>query len=215
MAVDPSIDTIISDFRATMSELKCASSERLLRLGISMAQLNIMYTLQRNGEMTMSHLADVLNVSFSSATGLIDRMEERSFIERIRVPEDRRIVVVRLTPTGVALLEEIDALSADLLRRVLVRLDAGPAGRHGARHRGPAVRRRDQHGGGPRPPSHLHARSTIAFDHARCRGTVPGRTNRPRPRAQPITEGLTTSWKHSRSEARSTSLPSTKTQPSG
>ncbi len=123
MDVDPSIDTIITDFRATMSELKCASSERLLRLGISMAQLNIMYTLQRSGEMTMSHLADVLNVSFSSATGLIDRMEERSFIERIRVPEDRRIVVVRLTPTGEALLEEIDALSADLLRRVLSGLD--------------------------------------------------------------------------------------------
>ena len=61
-----------------MSELKCASSERLLRLGVSMAQLNIMYMLQRNGEMTMSHLADVLNVSFSNATGLIDRMEERS-----------------------------------------------------------------------------------------------------------------------------------------
>ena len=123
MNVDPSIDTIISDFRATMSELKCASSERLLRLGVSMAQLNIMYTLHRNGEMTMSHLADVLNVSFSSATGLIDRMEERDFIERIRVPEDRRIVVVRLTAAGQALLEEVDALSADLLRQVLVGLD--------------------------------------------------------------------------------------------
>jgi DNA-binding MarR family transcriptional regulator len=124
MNADPSIDTIISDFRATMSELKCASSERLLRLGVSMAQLNIMYTLHRNGEMTMSHLADVLNVSFSSATGLIDRMEERDFIERIRVPEDRRIVVVRLTAAGEALLEEVDALSADLLRRVLSGLDA-------------------------------------------------------------------------------------------
>jgi DNA-binding MarR family transcriptional regulator len=124
MAVDPSIDTIIADFRATMSELKCASSERLLRLGVSMAQLNIMYILHRNGEMTMSHLADVLNVSFSSATGLIDRMEERDFIERSRVPEDRRIVVVRLTAAGRDLLEEIDTLSADLLRRVLTRLDA-------------------------------------------------------------------------------------------
>ena len=123
MNVDPTIDTIIADFRATMSELKCASSERLLRLGVSMAQLNIMYTLHRDGEMTMSHLADVLNVSFSSATGLIDRMEERDFIQRIRVPEDRRIVVVRLTAAGEALLEEVDALSGDLLRQVLVGLE--------------------------------------------------------------------------------------------
>ena len=41
-------------------QLKCASSERVLRLGISMAQLNILYTLQRSGEMPMSRLAEVL-----------------------------------------------------------------------------------------------------------------------------------------------------------
>jgi DNA-binding MarR family transcriptional regulator len=34
--------------------------------------------------MTMSHLADVLNVSLSGTSGLIDRMEERGFVERTR-----------------------------------------------------------------------------------------------------------------------------------
>lgn len=116
-------DRIIVDFRATLTQLKCASSERLLRLGISMAQLNILYTLQRNGEMTMRRLADVLNVSFSNATGLVDRIEERGFIERTRVPEDRRVVMVRITPVGQHMLDEVDALSDDLLRTVLGRLD--------------------------------------------------------------------------------------------
>jgi DNA-binding MarR family transcriptional regulator len=117
-------DNIIVDFRATMTRLKCASSERLLRLGVSMAQLNILYTLQRSGEMTMSQLADVVNVSLSNASGLIDRLEERAFVERTRVPEDRRIVMVRLTSTGNQLLEEVDALSDELLRSTLARLDA-------------------------------------------------------------------------------------------
>jgi DNA-binding MarR family transcriptional regulator len=116
--------TIIADFRATISQIKCASSERLLRLGVSMAQVHILYTLQRTGEMTMSHLADVLNVSLSNATGLIDRLEERGFIERSRVPTDRRIVLVRLTASGEALLGEVDALSDKLLRSVLGRLSA-------------------------------------------------------------------------------------------
>ena len=40
----------------------------------------------------MSRLADVAGVSLSNATGLVDRMEERGYIERTRVPEDRRIV---------------------------------------------------------------------------------------------------------------------------
>jgi DNA-binding MarR family transcriptional regulator len=116
---------IIADFRATMTQLKCASSERLLREGVSMAQVHIMYTVQRHGEMTMSQLADVLNVSDSNATGLVDRLAERGLVVRDRVPEDRRVVVVKATDAGERLLREVDALSDDILRSVLDRLDAG------------------------------------------------------------------------------------------
>jgi DNA-binding MarR family transcriptional regulator len=116
-------DQIIADFRVTIGAMKCAMSERLVRLGISMAQLNIMYTLQRNGEMTMSRLADVLGVSLSSATGLVDRIEERGYIERTRVPEDRRVVLVHVTEAGTRMLQENDALSDELMRDVLARLD--------------------------------------------------------------------------------------------
>ena len=108
--------------------LKCASSERVLRLGISMAQLHILYTLQRSGEMPMSRLAELLNVSLSNATGLIDRIEERGYVERTRVPEDRRIVKIRVTSAGSRMLDEIDALSDDLLRSVLGRLDRSKLG---------------------------------------------------------------------------------------
>jgi DNA-binding MarR family transcriptional regulator len=113
---------IIADFRAAMNQVKCASSERLLRLGISMAQLHILYTLQRSGEMPMSRLADVLHVSLSNATGLIDRIEERGFVERTRVPEDRRVVLIRVTDAGRRMLEEVDALGGELLRSVFARI---------------------------------------------------------------------------------------------
>ena len=113
---------IIADYRATMTQLKCASSERLLREGVSMAQLHIMFTVQRHGEMTMSQLADVLNVSDSSATGLVDRMAERGFVQRDRVPTDRRVVIVRITEAGEALLRELDALTDEIFRTVLSRL---------------------------------------------------------------------------------------------
>jgi DNA-binding MarR family transcriptional regulator len=149
---DPATD-IIADFRATMSQIKCASSERLLRLGVSMAQLHIMYTLQRAGEMTMSHLADVLNVSLSNATGLIDRLEERGFIERHGVPTDRRIVLVRVTPTGQAMLAEVDALSDELLRSVLGRLPASQL--RGVAHAMSALREAVETTVGRLPDHHL------------------------------------------------------------
>jgi DNA-binding MarR family transcriptional regulator len=121
---DELTDRIIADFRVTIGTMKCAMSERLVRLGISMAQLNIMYALQRNGAMTMSHLADVLGVSLSNATGLVDRIEERGFIERSRVPEDRRVVLIQVTEAGTRMIQESDALSDELMRTVLDRLDS-------------------------------------------------------------------------------------------
>jgi DNA-binding MarR family transcriptional regulator len=120
---DPT-SAIIADFRATLSQWKCASSERLLRLGVSMAQLHILFSIQRAGEMTMSRLADLLNVSLSNATGLVDRLEERGYVERHRITTDRRIVLVRVTPAGEEMLREVDALSDDLLRSVLGRLSS-------------------------------------------------------------------------------------------
>ena len=89
-----------------------------------MAQLHILFSIQRTGEMTMSRLADLLNVSLSNATGLVDRLEERGYVERLRVPTDRRIVLVRVTPAGEEMLREVDALSDELLRSVLGRLSA-------------------------------------------------------------------------------------------
>jgi MarR family transcriptional regulator, organic hydroperoxide resistance regulator len=120
--LDDPYGPIIADFRAAMNQVKCASSERLLRKGISMAQLHILYTLQRSGEMPMSRLAEVLQVSLSNATGLIDRIEERGFVERTRVPEDRRIVMIRVTDAGRRMLDEVDAISSDLLRSVFGRI---------------------------------------------------------------------------------------------
>ena len=127
-SADDPYGPIIADFRAAMNQIKCASSERLVRMGISMAQLHILYTLQGSGEMPMSRLAEVLHVSLSSATGLIDRIEERGFVERTRVPEDRRIVLIRVTDAGRRMLEEVDAVSSDLLRSVFGRIGRSQLG---------------------------------------------------------------------------------------
>lgn len=116
-------DRIIGDFRSAMAELRCIGSDRLLRLGVSMSQLHVMSMLERHGEMSMSRLAEVIDVSVSNATGLIDRMEERGYVERTRVPDDRRIVLVRVAERGHALLEEIEILRGEMLRHVLDRLD--------------------------------------------------------------------------------------------
>jgi MarR family transcriptional regulator, organic hydroperoxide resistance regulator len=114
---------MMTQFRVVLRELKCVGSQRLLRRGVSMSNLHVLSMLERHGEMAMSKIADALDVSFSNATGLIDRMEERGLVERVRDEADRRIVHVRLSDAGLAALADIEVFQQEALARVIAELD--------------------------------------------------------------------------------------------
>jgi DNA-binding MarR family transcriptional regulator len=118
------VDAIVGQFRSSFSELRCVASERLVQHGVSMSHLHLMSMLDRHGELTMSRIAELLDVSDSNATGLIDRMEERGFVERFRDPNDRRVVLVRVSERGRQILTDVEVVRDDLMRKVLGRLDA-------------------------------------------------------------------------------------------
>ena len=83
-----------------IGSLRCAGTGRMVKAGISMTHLHILWVLEHHGDLPMSRLAELLDVSLSNATGLIDRMEERGLVERVRVPDDRRVVLVRASAEG-------------------------------------------------------------------------------------------------------------------
>src|SRR5215212_1917578 len=112
-SADPIIDAIVGELHGMIGSLRCAGTGRMVKAGISMTHLHILWVLEHHGEMTMSHLAEMLDVSFSNATGLIDRMEERGLVERVRVPDDRRVVIVRASADGVRIRDEIETLKQD------------------------------------------------------------------------------------------------------
>jgi DNA-binding MarR family transcriptional regulator len=118
------VERIMDEFHVAMRELRCAGTERLVKAGVSMTHLHVMGLLSRHGETSMSRIADLLDVSLSNATGLIDRMAERGLVERVRVPDDRRVVLVRLSEDGRAQLDALEILRRDLLQKILARLDA-------------------------------------------------------------------------------------------
>jgi DNA-binding MarR family transcriptional regulator len=121
---DPAIEEIVSGVHDMMVGFRCAGTARLVKSGMSMTHMHVMWLLQHHGDLSMSRLAELLDVSFSNATGIIDRMEERQLIERVRVPDDRRVVLVRIAPKGVDALEETEALKHDRLTAILGHLDS-------------------------------------------------------------------------------------------
>jgi len=113
----------IAGLGRAVGSLRCAGSQRLVRLGISMTHFHVLTLLRHHGEQPMGRLAEILDASMSSATGIIDRMEERRLVERVRVPDDRRIVLVRPTAAGEALVDEAELIRSELMRAALSRLD--------------------------------------------------------------------------------------------
>jgi DNA-binding MarR family transcriptional regulator len=116
------IGDIIAQFRSAFGELRCIGSQRLRQHGVSAGHLHIASILERHGGMAMSRVAEVLDVSLSAATGIVDRMEQRGLIERTRPADDRRVVFVQLTEDGRRILEDVEALRGEMLRSVLSRL---------------------------------------------------------------------------------------------
>src|SRR5215216_3747763 len=110
------VATVVDELHSMIGSLRCAGTARMVKAGISMTHLHILWVLEHHGELPMSRLAEMLDVSFSNATGLVDRMAERGLVERVRVPGDRRAVTVRASAEGIQIRDEIEALKQDRMR---------------------------------------------------------------------------------------------------
>jgi DNA-binding MarR family transcriptional regulator len=151
----PDVDTTLAELLGLIREMRCAALAGLMRQEVSMGQLHVLWLLEHHGPTPMTRLAGLLDVSLPAATGLIDRMEDRGLVERLRDPDDRRKVVIQPGPGGRIALEQTEGLRRDRLRRILGRLDARQVRRAGAavrdlREAVTADLGADSHGPGPR-----------------------------------------------------------------
>jgi DNA-binding MarR family transcriptional regulator len=121
-ATEATVEGILTEVGGWIGELRCASMSRLVQSQVSMSQLHVLWLLQHQGAMTMSRLAELLGVSLSNATGIIDRMEANQLIERVRVPDDRRLVLVQPAAAGRNALSETESHRRDAMRGVIRRL---------------------------------------------------------------------------------------------
>jgi DNA-binding MarR family transcriptional regulator len=118
------VEGIVTEVAAWIGELRCASMGRLVQGTVSMSQMHVLWLLQHHGELPMSKLAVLLDVSLSNATGIIDRMAEHGLVERVRVPDDRRVVIVRPADGGLRALSATESMKRDRMRAVISRLPA-------------------------------------------------------------------------------------------
>lgn len=86
---------------------------------LSLVHLHVLTVLQADGSVPMRALAESLDVSQASATGIVDRMEQRGLVVRQRDEDDRRVIRVVLTVDGRELLAGIAAQRRERLAVLL------------------------------------------------------------------------------------------------
>jgi DNA-binding MarR family transcriptional regulator len=98
---------------------------------LSISQFRSLMFLYRYPGSSLSKLADYLGVTRPTASAICERLVQQSFIDRKEHPQERRSVVLRLTKTGRARLDEIrsntytkispmfNELSEDQMRKIL------------------------------------------------------------------------------------------------
>lgn len=78
--------------------------------GLTEQQWRIMRVLSEQGDLEPWQICDQCQILSPSLTGVLTRMEEVALVQRSRVPEDARRVLVRLTPQAEQLVTEIAPL---------------------------------------------------------------------------------------------------------
>lgn len=79
----------------------------------------VLTLLERHGEMRMSRLAELLAVDMSVTSRHVAHAAERGWIERAPDLADRRSRILRLTPAGRELLDELARRTTEIFARTL------------------------------------------------------------------------------------------------
>ncbi|MBV6273937.1 MarR family transcriptional regulator [Alcaligenaceae bacterium CGII-47] len=101
---------------------KCISSEfhEIARQnGLSVSEWRVMASLSGGGPLSVGQLAQVTLSKQSTVTRLLDRMQAKGQVERLRHEIDRRVILVRITPEGAKVVDHLIVLAREHELRVL------------------------------------------------------------------------------------------------
>lgn len=93
-------------------------------LELSVSQFKLLMIVRHQGEVTLKELAEKLNVSSPSVSVMVDKLVERNLLTRDRSQQDRRKVVIQVSPDEKACLDAMEEKVLHVFTQLLE--DVGP-----------------------------------------------------------------------------------------
>ena len=113
------VDDVVAELSSWNPREFIVAFRRWHQGSFSLIHLNVLTLLEAEGPLSMSRLAEDLDVSVASMTGIADRMVKRGLVERRHDEHDRRVVLVSPTPEGARVFEDLDQRRRDGLTAIL------------------------------------------------------------------------------------------------
>ncbi len=76
------------------------SGQHIRKLGLTMSQFDVIATLGNTTGMSCRDIGEKTLMVKGTLTGVLDRLEKKQLITRAENPQDKRSVLVQLTPAG-------------------------------------------------------------------------------------------------------------------
>lgn len=94
------IEEIIRLHWSILAAMQFSSRPDWMELDMTMAQIKTLFTISQGEAVPVSRIAEYLGVGQPTASHLVDKLVRQGFAGRSESPTDRRVTLVRLTPTG-------------------------------------------------------------------------------------------------------------------
>ncbi|AOK16465.1 MarR family transcriptional regulator [Burkholderia cepacia] len=115
--VNDSVGYLMSRVKSVMTNLVTQRTQE--ELGITGTQASMLFMIAVGKCSTAAELAREYGIDASAVTRLLDRVEKRGLLSRVRSIEDRRVVRLELTDEGRALAERLPPIFRSVLDQVL------------------------------------------------------------------------------------------------
>ncbi|MCU4181984.1 MarR family winged helix-turn-helix transcriptional regulator [Bosea sp. BH3] len=103
--------------------LRTYVDQRARQHGTTRAQWGVMTRLRRQEGLNQASLAELMDLQPISLARLLDRLQNQNLIERRQDPADRRAYRLHLTPTGRALVDDLDEVRTEIAQDLLGGVD--------------------------------------------------------------------------------------------
>ena len=117
------LDHVLVALRRIVRSIDLYSKKLVQSHRLTIPQVVLLREIQRHERLALGELAKLANLSNATVTGIIDRLEIRELVRRVRGADDRRQVFVEILPGGANVLQTMPPLLQENFVRKLQKLE--------------------------------------------------------------------------------------------